>query len=142
MVHKEELRLNNWVRDYYGISRQVAYIGETVGLHNDCGGTDRYEKAPIWSNNLKDLHGIPLTADLLVKAGTVEGRCFYTMYKTPGHVVTFVMWANYDGEYHFAISTHDIHVKYLHQLQNLYFALTGTELNIDLNTNNKTSNNG
>lgn len=74
---------------------------------------------------------IPLTPETLEKAGfeyqhDQTGMCYYCK-----NVYMF-----FDGEYLSANFGHikrlDVEVKYLHQLQNLYFTLTGTELEINL----------
>lgn len=131
MIQPSELRIDNWVMDYYGIKRRVAYVGETIGLHNDAGGTDRYQNNPIWSNALKDLHPIPLTPAILEKCGferedkngntenySVFTKDFFTFNTIHG-------WWLYGRNWHFGEK-----LKSLHQLQNLYYALCGEELKI------------
>lgn len=78
----------------------------------------------------KRLYPIPLTHEILEGCGTVEGRCFYVML--PKEAVRFLMWSDYDGNWFYDNGNNKISVKYLHQLQNLYFALTGEELTVKL----------
>jgi hypothetical protein len=69
----------------------------------------------------KDLNGIPLTEEWLVTFG-FEYIEEYKWWE--------IDWCNFTidlgGEYEFEFAFHPI--KYVHQLQNLYFALTGKEL--------------
>ena len=81
--------------------------------------------------DIDQFEGIPLTEDILVKAGFE--------FKPTGKEVYEQTWINSNG---FEIWQHDKgfchdyfcggNVNYLHQLQNLYFALTGQELTIEL----------
>jgi len=69
---------------------------------------------------LKDIAGIPLTEDLFKKLG--DGFSFaenFSCYWRDGDVCI-----EQYGEGTEALS----HIKHVHQLQNLYYALTGTEL--------------
>lgn len=104
----EELRVGNWVY-IEGSKPQKVYVV-------------RY-----WEINYDDsdaIKPIPLTEEILLKCGAKHWRnptyyVFETPYSPniefqPGDV------CNYE------------HIKNLHQLQNLYFALTGKELNVEL----------
>lgn len=78
---------------------------------------------------------IPLTEDILLKCGfKLErgeiilsipncGNWNWQLYQYEGYIEIQVQY-----EY----ATDLKHIKYLHQLQNLFFALTGEELNIEL----------
>ena len=70
---------------------------------------------------------IPLTPEILVKAGFVNGKLnkFYVFGN--GNLTVEGYEADYNGLY-----IGNIKNIYVHQLQNLYFALTGDELNIEL----------
>jgi hypothetical protein len=71
--------------------------------------------------------GISLTPEILVKAGFVNGKLnkFYVFGN--GNLTVEGYEADYNGLY-----IGNIKNIYLHQLQNLYFALTGEELTFDL----------
>ena len=69
MINKLELRIGNWILDHEGKPRQVEYIGETIGLINDIGGTNKYQHNPIFSGNIADLNPMPITPEALEKAG-------------------------------------------------------------------------
>lgn len=71
-----------------------------------------------------DLYEIELTEEILLKCGFEESqRGYYTI----DDFVISVEGQVYFGDYETWIA--EIH--HLHQLQNLYFALTGQELNMD-----------
>lgn len=134
MIAANELRINNWVNKSYFGEERSEYFQITKGFEIDSAEELYYP--------------IPLTPELLVRCGFEKekihngfsfkkeiGRdgfkleiCFckgvqeYTDFKIIGN-------GCYDdcGE----MSLNEI-LKYLHQLQNLYFALTGEELNIEL----------
>ncbi len=47
MLQANELRIGNIVFDHLGSPRRVAYIGETIGLYNEDGGTNKYQQNPV-----------------------------------------------------------------------------------------------
>jgi hypothetical protein len=115
MIDARELRIGNWVDDSKGILYQI-------------------EKSDFEFKNFNITTPIPLTTEILVKCG------FYSKYKS-----VHMQW-NIGGFYlHQKSDENDAHelipeeqvfyyefmyeIKYLHQLQNLYYALTGIELN-------------
>ncbi len=70
-----------------------------------------------------DLQPIPLTPEIMVMAGFGKGgEGFY--YKNG---------IEYNLDEQLLEGIGDVPLQYVHQLQNLYFALTGQELTIDLN---------
>lgn len=80
--------------------------------------------------NVDNVHPVLLTEDVLLKCGFKQGKmqhgdlCFYWN----GQVVAYGIF--YDDLNEVLIDNSSI--KYLHQLQNLYFALTGEELKISI----------
>ncbi len=122
----EELRIGNWVLDaecepYYF---QVEQISKFVG----------YDLFAVYRNGsikTKEPEPIPLTEEWLVKFGFekvdhIHGYSFWSLSKSKinkCHINVYehtTTWMGYNIK----------HVKYVHQLQNLYFALTGEELTI------------
>lgn len=76
----------------------------------------------------REIEPIPLTEEILLKAGfekrqdtmwTIYNKSWISLYKMMG------------GKYYEVEDTYTS-LKYVHSLQNLYFALTGEELEIDL----------
>lgn len=110
-------------------------------------GIERYVKVcSIFKTHFKceDLNGvmfeesirinyqpIPLTEEILLKCGFIkldkEDYFYilqYDMNLKIGEDLKLIAW--YD------LALNNVKIKYLHQLQNLYFALTGSELNVKL----------
>jgi hypothetical protein len=89
--------------------------------------------------------GIPLTKELLTEwlgfeQIEIDERLFFTHPEKKllcGHSFELGYYefsgdSTLDGFYFYAGHPYDTHVKTLHQLQNLFFALTGTELQIKI----------
>lgn len=108
-----ELRIGNWVTDGFGNCVKVTGI---ISENNTSG------------YKTETLKPIPLTAELLAKIGFEE-----CIYPNGGCMVRrddkyFVFSGLGDAEsYGF-----EVKLKYLHQLQNLYHALTGEELTVSM----------
>jgi hypothetical protein len=76
-----------------------------------------------WGDDLDDAYRpIPLTEEWLLKFGFEITNNFQTKDRFQTHKQDGIIWFEYGY-----IS---IELKYVHQLQNLYFALTGEELTI------------
>ena len=115
-----ELRVGNWVNT-------------PCGFHQICDYLD------FQPDSFSEFEPIPLTAEILVKAGfdkqqTIVGMNDGFDYAIGFNPVTYthilLINSNRCGEIFYQNLHHQI--KYVHQLQNLYFALTGKELKIEL----------
>lgn len=127
MIQANELRIGNWVDHYFSDDSD-----ETV--------TDRmYEQIEASdlddSDYLKDCQPIPITIDMLLKKmgfahqGNRISLLIFEGYVSIVHLFNrFPLCLEVDNS---RMPLHDI--KYVHQLQNLYSALTGEELIIDFN---------
>lgn len=111
-----ELRINNWIKD--GNDFEQITID-----HLSCLNSGRCEFEPI-----------PLTEEWLLKFG-FEYSSFYGNYKIKaGNYSNSIKL--YEGEWCYNNDDSDAGcyfvttIKYVHQLQNLYFALTNEELTI------------
>lgn len=108
-MEANELRIGNYVLDSYNgkITRinwqEIKWIQEV---------TDRYAS-------------IELTEEILLKCGFIPCSIIDNHFNISGMCI----WKCNDM---FLCDKNGIHIKHLHQLQNLYFALTGKELEIDL----------
>jgi hypothetical protein len=110
-----ELRIGNWVLDEYADgSRYKTKVGiEQIEYPHNC-------------------QPIPLTEDILLKCGFEWVKEAFGYFDK---LHAAYIWDNGDVEIHpFCTNDKDcwVKIKYLHQLQNLYFALTGEELNVEL----------
>ena len=136
-MESQELRIGNLV---------------TLGSHNEDfqkveGLTENMVKLPDSTNNLwvhkSMIYGVPLTPEILEMCGFENWGKFYEHSDT----IVYVMHNIIDGSSNFEIQIDGVNkfypcidneaycwseFKYLHQLQNLYFALTGYELEINL----------
>lgn len=113
MIPSRELRIGNWVE--YKVHGKDEWVAAPVFMirHND----ENEYKRPI-----------PLTPEILEKAGFEKVRYFWQL-------LDICVFEGMNVEIYPMESRESIelpHIKHLHQLQNLYFALTGTELEINL----------
>jgi hypothetical protein len=130
MIQANELRVGNLIKSPYGFSK----IDE-VGLKDGNGYVKLKNKNMGYY--LDVCSPIQLTDEILLKCGFKKGDEYYLSpsdYSTEG----FVEMMCFDlKECEFIIdrsvySGFSVSIKHLHQLQNLYFALTGEELQITL----------
>jgi hypothetical protein len=133
MIEAKELRVGNW------------YFFENIMA----GGVE-YEKFSNWTQALDfEAYGKPiqLTPEMLKRCGFEKrnyGKGFqYCIDCTPSgykeSAVRYLGWIDWDGEReyiqwrpYFSGEIHSFKIEYLHQLQNLYYALTQTELEVNL----------
>jgi len=112
MIDARELRINNLV-EYLGETKKVlGFDDETVYLKNT---------VSVFYIELYEIYPIPLTEEWLLKFGFL---------KTNGY--GFKMFGNWlqkeDDVYWYNVNGNFVEIKHVHQLQNLYFALTKKEL--------------
>jgi hypothetical protein len=124
MIQPNELMLGNWVRYGSNILKVVGIklypvggAAEITTQHHINGNSDYYDP-------------IPITPEILEKAGFEkyldesnwllgEDFCLHYYMATGGYCFKYKDYKS-------------ITIQYLHQLQNLYYVLKGTELNINL----------
>jgi hypothetical protein len=111
MISAQELRIGNWVMiDPSSIPQQVCDV------MCDCVTTDNTRGAHY---GLVD--AIPLTEEWLLKF-RFDDLGTYGYGRGNFHICL------HGNEFYFPINNRKVFIKYVHQLQNLYFALTGEEL--------------
>jgi hypothetical protein len=130
-MNANELRIGNYVNLEYG------GIYEVININSE--GFDYVDlRKPTFKAvgrfDINSIKPIPLTEEWLLKCGfekIIFGfSTFYDLYFNPRFVLRFYMIPNEldliqdDRKLSFKAS----HVLYVHQLQNLYFALSGKEL--------------
>lgn len=115
-----ELRIGNWVY----ISDKCGYLP----IKTDC--IDLSD----WDNDL--FAPVPLTPEILQKCGFKEVPSIKNKWELDDFIGPDLNFYFENGELIpddcYTGQTVMINIKYLHQLQNLYFALTGIELPIEL----------
>lgn len=115
-----ELRIGNLVLDPEGL------VSKILSISTESNSTDgKYYLENDYNGHPEDLRSIPLTEEWLLKFGFSDG---YTEFKKGWFVI-----CSEDGIFYFQFENYsvefpDVKIKYVHQLQNLYFALTGEEL--------------
>ena len=106
-----ELRIGNWIQFRYTETPVRITLGDFVREYND--------------EHLEDYEPIPLTEEWLLKFGfeysDLNGDS--GLWKIPPFQIY--------GKYNQFIYDYRLDVNYVHQLQNLYFALTYEELQTD-----------
>lgn len=121
-MRPNELRIGNLVKYSDGSFFKV------VGIHEF--GLDVEDNIETTYMEYENFEPIPLTEEILLKCGFTflpQGDEVYQQIFTYNG---FDIWMHDDGFCHDYLCGGDI--KHLHQLQNLYFALTNEELNINL----------
>lgn len=133
MINANELRIGNWV-SVHGNTQKITLISAGE-IRTDWGYPEN-----IFEETYID--PIPLTTEILEKAGFESGghynqlwlylpdRTISLVYRRDNKSISFV---NDDSDNFPYVSRVELnHIQFLHQVQNLYFALTGEELPINL----------
>jgi hypothetical protein len=126
MIKANELRIGNKV-DYYGNIVTINYINDT-----DVGFSDY---VPFDYPLLDEINPVPITEDRLVRFGFKRDTKYDWELKVNG-VIFYGMVDNRQYDYLnsiFILNLPDskINIHHIHQLQNLYYALTGEEMKYD-----------
>ena len=121
MSKANELRIGNLVTDQRGFIGSVTQICEdqTIKVRNKDGVLLGWMRADLF-------HQIPVTEEILLKCGFEKKFPFYVKGNIEVRIMGNSMPCWVSSRF---VTTKD---KHLHQLQHLYFALTGEELNIEL----------
>ena len=131
-----ELRLGNFVK-------WVERIESVKQLFEDGVGIAYEQDSDYWTQMIEadDLEGIPLTPEIFVLNGFGEDNNGHFLLDLQTHYLEIIPMK--DGFYPMYGQKRETsgdndnmvslnRIDYVHQLQNLYFALTGEELNINL----------
>lgn len=131
MIKAKDLRVGNKL--LFGFNKEPDVVITVAWVSSDSIGYLEQHEAS-YPQSPKDFEGIPLTAEWLEKMGFVRQKAEFDSCFDKGS-----MSIHQDGTFFFPISyeTHEpdfqtigTGFKHVHQLQNLYFALTGEELTI------------
>ena len=124
-----ELRIGNIVHSFY-ISfnfcvEKICKDSIAVSMDN-CG---IFNERPI-----REFNGIPITEKWLLKFGFRKDESYHLLTYVKGYEVSmnehFSIEKRNGGWYCMAIAP-NLEIEFVHQLQNLYFALTGKELQLE-----------
>ena len=134
MIKANELRIGNLVgKNNYGISDNPVSVSHIEVENIGIGGVNSEYSYGHFSPKyvLEELSPIPLAEEWLLKFGFAKGYK-YTSLETAEFDLDYDCLKNElyisfgDSPFHTELP----HIKHVHQLQNLYFALTGEELTI------------
>ena len=118
----EELRIGNYILGPKGPCkvREISSYGRL------------FVEDDVYERELYDYTPIPLTEDVLLKSGFQEVGFYENVYHRRDYRIFLDKKAK-DGLVKYETENYhiEVEVKSLHQLQNLCFALTSEELNID-----------
>ena len=125
----KDLRLGNYVTDSSGFTMYVVGIYEDTVLLNFEGN-----EGDVWEVDEKDLIGIILDTELLIKSGFKRQVTGIGWDKYSNGLVDLSLAPLSNGSYIpvYHINGEMVKIMYLHQLQNLFYALTQKELEINL----------
>lgn len=156
MIQPNELRVGNWL-----YNKQLGTPFQISGVHNIITKDDYGKTDGLWlfgDTPDKDCEPISLTEDILSKCGFVKSKYkdeevfilelqpfpLFLVKESSSWVLKREVVQNiylsrndsgekdYDGCFRILSDLHQKRIEYLHQLQNLYFALTGKELEIHM----------
>lgn len=131
MIQANELRIGNIVKDEDGNYRFISHVHKNyIGL-----SSVRYPQLYSMPHDLDEIEPVQISEEILLKCRAVRGSV--TMYFIPIPSIKCEIHATwFHNQYVIELQNDRIpivtEVKYLHQLQNLYFALTGKELEVKL----------
>lgn len=135
----EELRIGNYVKIDAGIGKVVSIMSNT--FCNECANDDYNITIEMEDGTFKEeeegkVEGIPLTAEILLNCGF---EYINTDYKETGMVSPPDEFSNryrivhLKNDFKLFLKTWNwISVKYVHEFQNLFFAIARMNLNIQL----------
>ena len=129
MIKTKDLRLGNYVTDNSGFTMYVVGIYEDTVLLNFEGN-----ECDVWEVDEKDLRGIMLDTELLIKSGFKRQVTGIGWDKYSNVVVDLSLAPLSNGSYIpvYHINGEMVKIMYLHQLQNLFYVLTQKELEINI----------
>ena len=127
MIKTNELRIGNFVSINNGFEMLVHSIFQNDTVYLDF-IPPLINEADVWEEDYKDLIAIPLTEEWLLKAGFKKTRDMFINSKPKMYKIFRLSLRLMANEYTFCYENSFRKIEYVHQLQNLYFALTGEEL--------------
>ena len=136
MIPVQDLCIGNWVYD----GERTQFPMQVVGIGSDYVYLDfEGNEGDLCASKPEDLMGIPLTEELLEKIGfnkvtnnrwgkTEEDKITEIVFWPDDKIqvqIRTLIYANQDSCNHW-------HIRYLHELQNLFWNITKQQLNINL----------
>jgi hypothetical protein len=124
MINVQELRIGNYVD-----CERPRYYEKFITVESVCFDSINLN---FREYELEKLQPIPLTEEWLLKLGFIKSKLegYDVHFKYSHHLLHSSITALYNAEFSLLLDNVARGIKYVHQLQNLYFALTGEELTI------------
>lgn len=119
MIQANELRIDNWIY-LNNCAKKIIWV-----KYNSTCVMNEYPSAIVALDRIKP---IPLTEEIIIKCGFERSE--YNDYRHPVLIGTLTLYKGV-AELHIS-DLYSAWVNNLHQLQNLYFALCGKELEVTL----------
>lgn len=133
MIKPEELRLGNWVYD--GDKTKFPMYVQTIGEDYVYLNFPENE-GDVWETSPEELQGIPLSEELLEKMGFYRNKLWWRK-QDKGYAVDVSVGLAYvqiekwsDSRIHSRCTCHG--VRFVHELQNLFWNITKQQLKIEL----------
>lgn len=132
MIDTQELRLGNYLKKIKDIVKVTSFSHSLISV-TIVGTSNQILCLPL------ELEPISLTEDILLKCGFEKDDTGVDMFD-PDYAewyqmefpVIGILCQSSDKKYLFDENTDTLRIQYLHQLQNLFFDLTGEELEVEL----------
>ncbi len=150
MIRSTELRIGNWVNlneDGPLVPSQIEFIGFNVNGFNGYSAHFKGRSCTLedhLNDGIIDVTPIPLTEEWLLKFGFEKQEKGYSIgISDYGYVIEYLDWREdwtFGIEYYDPVNDDELGkvynfnglgLKYVHQLQNLYYLLTGEELTLN-----------
>ena len=126
MIKPNELMIDNWVLHSDRpikvkgiIENRIASFDNEIGVRL------------VFSHKVDEIEPITITEEILEKCG-FENTHDNEFYATVNNSIEVFIYKDNDSSFRIGKNDADIEIKYIHQLQNSYFILTGEQLTIKL----------
>lgn len=127
-MKSKELRIGNFIRYRDEWECEVQSLGYRFATHNK-DLTEVLYDIRCGSDDIAEYNPIPLTGEWLLKCGFIrEWDEDASWYEHSGFPIIGELCTSSNEEYVFDVDTDTLRIRFVHQLQNLYFTLSGEEL--------------
>jgi hypothetical protein len=127
MIQANELRVGNWI-DFQSTPGQFEKVQDTK--------TEGVKSPSINRVDIEDLEPIYLTLELLEKCDFKKGepisKGYYIPYSSNQYSNFIINYCPSNNSFWLDGYVYDVKIEFLHHLQNIYHALIGQELQVNL----------
>lgn len=131
-MEARELRIGNVLKST--ISRDRGGTFAILAIKDGYVSFSQLNNDYIWQS-IENTRPVRITPEIFEKIKEAEKNVTHFVLPTPTHDITLVPDANSWGAYFLDLPEDECYIrsiKFVHQLQNIYFALSGEELKIEL----------